>query len=287
MPRKFSVEQRKRMLERLEYGATPTDLKSEFKIKDSRTLEKQLKQAREEQELRMAKTELIKESLSHHLAEIRSLLETWGASVKAPSPPSFDRYPLSAAEQAEQNRLFEGIRGHLPFPELWRNYQAFKLKWDEYMSTCEELHHQVVENAKEKWGLSLLEKNEQRPGLTPFFSWETLDRVIKVAQRDSQAGTPNYVAALLNPQVPELEYLMCGERVILYSKQALRYAEDHRLVIGGLARSERVADLVKLLAELRNLEKRIHDIVEETLLRRDYILYSCRLCPGGGRLALK
>ena len=282
MPRKFSVEQRKRMLERLGYGATHTDLKSEFKIKDSRTLEKQLKRAREEQELQTAKTELIKESLRNHLAEMRSLLEIWIASVKAPSPPSFDRYPLSAAEQAEQNRLFEAIRGHLPFPELWRNYQALKLKWDEYIPTCEELHRQVVENAKEKWGLNLLEKNEQRPGVTSSFSWETLDRVIKVAKGDSQAGTPHYTAAALNPQDPELEYLMCDNRVILYSKQALRYAEDHRLVIGRLAGSERIADLVKLLAELRNLEKRIHDIVEETLLRRDYILYSCRLCPGGG-----
>ncbi len=56
MPRKFSVEQRKRMLERLEHGATDKDLKSEFKIKDSRTLEKQLIQGREEQELRTAKT---------------------------------------------------------------------------------------------------------------------------------------------------------------------------------------------------------------------------------------
>ena len=287
MPRKFSVEQRKRMMERLEHGATPTELKSEFKIKDSRTLEKQLKQAREEQQVQTAKTELIKESLRDHLAEMRSLLEIWGASLKAPSPPSFDRYPLSAAEQAEQNRLFKGMHGHLPFPELWRNYQTFKLKWDEYITTCEGLHRKVVENAKEKWGLSLLEKNEQRLGLTPSFSWETIDRIIKVAKGDSKAGTPNYVAAPLSPQAPELEYLMCGERVILYSNQALRYAEDHRSIIGGLARSERVADLVKLLAELRDLEKRIHDIVEETLLRRDYILYSCRLCPGGGRLALK
>ncbi len=287
MPRKFTVEQRKRMLERLEYGATHTDLKLEFKIKDSRTLEKQLAQAREEQALRMARTEIIKESLRNHLAEIRSLLETWGASVKVPSPPSFDRYPLNAAEQAERNRLFEGIRGHLPFPALWRNYQALKLKWEEYMPTCEELHRQVVENAKEKWGLSLLEKNEQRPGLTPSFSWETLDRAIKVAMGDSQAGTPKYIAEPLNLQAPELEYLMCGDRVILYSNQAFRYAEDHRSMIGEFARSERVADLVKLLAELQALEKRIHDIVEETLLRRDYILYSCRLCPGGGRLALK
>ena len=101
----------------------------------------------------------------------------------------------------------------------------------------------MVENAKEKWGLSLLEKNEQRPGLTASFSGETLNRAIKVAMGDSQAGTPHYVAAPLNPQAPELEYLMCSDRVILYSNQTLRYADDHRSMIAGWARSEGVADL--------------------------------------------
>jgi hypothetical protein len=192
---------------------------------------------------------------------------------------------MGAAEQAEQSRLFEGMHEHLPFPELWRNYQAIKRKWDEYAVTCKELHEQVVENAKEKWGLSLLKRDEQRRGLATLFSWETLDRVIKVALGDSQAGTPYYTAAALNPQAPELEYLMCDNRVILYSNQALNYEEDHRSMIAEWARSEKVANLVKLLADLRELEKRIQDIVEETLLRRDYILYSCRLCLGGSRLA--
>jgi len=287
MPRKFTVEQRKRMLERLEYGATHTDLKSEFKIKDSRTLDKQLAQAREEQALRLARTGIIKDSLRDHLAELRSLVETWAISVRAPSPPSCDRYTLRAAEETEQHRLFEGIRQHLPFPELWKSYQAFKVKWNEYITICEALHRQVVENAKEQWGLSLLEKSELRRGLTTSFSWETLDRAIKVAMGDSQAGTPDYEAIPLNSQDPELEYLMCGDRVILYSNQAFRYVEDHRLMIAAWAQSERVGELVKLLDELRDVERRIHDIVEEILLRRDYILYSCRLCPGGGGLAFK
>lgn len=287
MPRKFTLEQRRRMLDRLEYGATHTDLKTEFKIKDSRTLEKQLRRAREEQALRMARIEIIKESLRDHLAEVRSLIETWNSAVKAPSPPSFGGYPLSSAKLAEQNRLFEGIREHLPFPALWKSYQTFKAKWDEYLNMCEELHRLVVENAIDKWGLSLLEKDEQRPGLTSSFSWETLDRAVKVAMGDSRAGMPLYDAAPLPDQTRELEYLVCDGQVILYSNEALGYAESHRSMIAEWARSQRLAGFVKLLGELRDLEARMHDILEETLLRRDYILYRCRLCPGEGKLAFK
>lgn len=288
MPRKFTIEQRKRMLERLGNGATYTELKAEFKIKDSRTLDKQLGRAREEQTLRTARTEIIKDSLREHLGEVRSLIETWGASVKAPSPPSFDRYPLSAAEQAEQSRLFKSIRAHLPFPELWRNYQSIKLKWNEYIAICEDLHRQVLEIAKEKWGLSLLEKNEFQPGLRASFSSDTLDYAIKAAMGEFQVEMLRYKVGPLNhPQASEVEYLDCNERSILYAKDARRYIEAHRSMVTEWAGSEKVIGLVKLLNQLRDLEIKIHDILEETLLRRDYILYGCSLCPGGDASAFR
>jgi len=287
MPRKFTLEQRKRMLDRLESGATHADLRREFGIRDSRTVEKQLRQAREEQVLSVARTDIVKESLRDHLNEVKSLIETWSLGLKAPSPPSLGRYPLSSSEEAEHARLFQGVRQHLPFAELWRSYETFKTRWDKYLTVCEALHHEVVRKAVEKWGLTLIEKDERRAGLTTFFSWETLDRSIKVAMGDHRPGMPPYDAAPLQPEAPELEYLLCDKRVILYSKQARRYVDDHRSMIAEWARSEMVLDLVNVLGELRELERRIHDIIEEALLRQDHILYHCRLCPGGSKLAFK
>jgi hypothetical protein len=287
MPRKFTPEQRKRMLDRLESGATYAELKREFGIRDSRTLERQLKQAREEQALSAARTDIVKESLRDHLNEVKGLIETWSLGLRAPSPPSLGRYPLSSSEEAEHTRLFQGVRQHLPFKELWKNYETFKAEWDKYLGVCEALHHEVVTKAVEKWGLTLIEKDERRAGLTTFFSWETLDHSIKVAEGDHRAGMPRYDAALLQPGVPELEYLMCDNRVILYGKQAMRYADDHQAMIAEWARSKIVLDLVNTLGELRDLERRMHDLIEEALLRRDHILYQCALCPGGSKLALK
>lgn len=279
-------EERKRMLERLESGATHSDLKAEFKIRDSRTLEKQLRHAREEQALRVARTEIIKESLRDHMAEVRSLIETWSSCIKAPSPPSSSRYPLSGAEQTEQNRLFEGIRQHLPFPELWKSYQTFKEKWDEYLSTCEQVHCQVVEEANTEWGLDLLETEEFVPRLTSAFSWETLDRAIKLAT-GIKIRKPQYLAALLPPE-SNIQYLTCDGRVILYyAGDAQCFADKHWTMIGEWGQYEKVANLVRVLEELRSLAEKIYGILEEALLRRDYILHTCRLCPGEGKLAFK
>jgi len=289
MPKKFTYEERKRMLDRLEKGATATDLRSEFKIKDARTLEKQLGQAREEQQLRVARTELITESLRDHLSEIRSFLESWAANIKAPSPPSCDRDPFSAAEQAEEARLFEGMRQHLPFPDLWKHYKAFKLGWDEYVTKCRELHDKIVENARKKWGLATIEPGlPRRRGLAKEFSSETLDRAIRVAAGDTAAAKSEYsTGSAAVAEDPDLEDLVSGGRIILFSNKAIRFKDEHRMMIAELAQSSETKHLVSLVSELRELEKRIHDTIEETLLRRDYILYSCRLCPGGRRLPPK
>ena len=286
MPKKYSVADRKRMLRRLEQGATDSELKGEFGIADNRTLTRQLKKAHEEETLRTVRTEIIKESVKEHLAEVRRLIKTWSSSIKAPSPPSWSRYPLSSAEQCEQNRLFESIGEHLPFPELWRTYHGFKAKWDGYLKLCEELHRQVVKEATEKWGLSLLETEEHRPGLTTAFSWETLDRAIKIAMGEPGARRPEYYAEPLGAQTPNLERLTCDARVILYSNEALGHANSHWSMITEWAHSEKMTSLVKLLGEIRDLEAKMHDILENVLLRRDYILHSCNLCPGEGKLAL-
>lgn len=287
MPRKFSPEERKRMLERLEHGATHTDLKAEFIIKDDRTLEKQLRQAREEQMLWAARIDMVKESLRDHLAEVRSLMESWSMGIKAPSPLSDSRYPLSSAEQCEQNRLFEAIPQHLPSRELWKSYDAFKVKWGDYLTLCQELHREVAERAETEWHLELLSKDEWRPGLTKSFSWETLDRAMKLAKGALESGAPQYEAGTL-PLELNLQYLTCDGRVILYSEgSAYEYKDGHKAMIAEWAQSEKLAKLVDMLGELQSLGERIQGILQEALLRRDYVLYSCRLCPGAGKLAFK
>ena len=183
--------------------------------------------------------------------------------------------------------MFQSIREHLPFPDLWRTYKAFRGKWDEYVNVCQELHIRVVTEATERWELSVLEGSEVGAGLTTSFSWETLDRAIKIAMGDPRAAMPDYDVIRRDGVDPGLEYLGFGDRVILCARDAIQYVEEHRSMVVEWARSERLAGYLKVLTELRELEGRIHDILEESLLRRDHILYACRLCPGEHRVAFK
>ena len=49
--------------------------------------------------------------------------------------------------------------------------------------------------------------------------------------------------------------------------------------------AESDTELKRLLDDLRSLEAKVHDSLQEILLRRDYIMYSCKLCPGQPKLS--
>ena len=62
------------------------------------------------------------------------------------------------------------------------------------------------------------------------------------------------------------------------------YEKECRELLYLILKGETIANLSTLLNDLHNLEAKIHDYLEEILLRRDYILYTCNLCPGKPRL---
>ena len=45
------------------------------------------------------------------------------------------------------------------------------------------------------------------------------------------------------------------------------------------------SSLTSLLEHLHSIETKLHGSLEEILLRRDHITYTCKLCPGQARLS--
>lgn len=281
MRKVFTLEQRKRMLERLDDGATYTELKREFNIKDTRTLEKQLVKGREEQSLRIARTEIIKQSLQEHLNEVKSLIERWKDSIKAPSFPSCSR---PAAEDVSQSRLFVSLSSHLPYRELWKIYDDFEAEWDEYVVLCEKTHKKALEDAHQNWGIDLLPADKRVPGLLKWFSGDTLEHAMKIMTGDRKPRDLRYEVGTLGDKYSNLQYLECDTRVLLYATDAEEFEAKHRQMVLNWAKSEEIASLHQLLNELREMEANLHRILEESLLRRDHILYTCRFCPGERKL---
>jgi len=62
------------------------------------------------------------------------------------------------------------------------------------------------------------------------------------------------------------------------------YEDKCRVILSLVLETETVANLSSLFGDLHNLETKLQDSLEEILLRRDYIMYTCRFCPGQLRI---
>lgn len=71
---------------------------------------------------------------------------------------------------------------------------------------------------------------------------------------------------------------------VLEATEGLAYTEQYKALSDRILKSELANNLVVMFSELKALEPKIRDSLREALLKRDYIMYTCRFCPGQPRL---
>lgn len=281
MGKKITRHQRRKMLTLHEQGASASEVKKELGITDNRTLWKHLILAEAERRVDVARAEILKESLAAHLDEIRMLIERWKSILSVPNTDSTSSpSDMEALLACENERLFTGIREHLPFPLLWRLYKSWVDKGGEYLLGCEQLHNDIRSKAPSVFELEFSQEHPQ-PGLTWSFDRPMFNAFSQKAS--GKAVEPRYLAGKLRPDGGE--YLQVNGAVVLcVEKDAAAYQEKYQQMLDEYLESAQLANIIDLFRDLRRLETEIHALLEEALLRRDYILYTCRLCPGQGQL---
>jgi hypothetical protein len=233
MRKRLNYQERKKLFEAQLSGLSSLELKDKFNINDNRTLQRHLKLAEQEAQTNRVKLEILKNALSDHLEEIRKIIDNWKTSISTPSIVSIklDTSPIPT-QDAEANPLFNSLKGHLPFPTLWKNYALWKNKVTIYITSCQRVMKKIREE-------------ESHISTESLKYWGT--EVITKAERLS----------------PEL------------SNMLQKYKNE----------VEADSELSVLSEELKEIETKLHKYLQEIQLRRDYILYSCNLCPGQPRLS--
>ena len=286
MSKKFNYYDRRKLFEARQSGLSDTELKRRFGITDNRTLRRHLKLAEQEEQARFVNLEILKDAKTNHLAEIRTLIEQWQVSLV--TPQIHEVYPgtSSPIHVVETHSLYGSLREHLPFPTLWRDYSIFSSKISQYLETCKELR----KRNRESW---IIQDTE----LAPSFD-EPILRLI--AGRDKALRYKLYIG--VGHELKEFKYqvLVVNDTEVVRgresagqqfkvlnheqcSKEALptEYQEvaDYIYKIGASQAKE-------LLQALRELEAKLHKSLQEIQLRHDYIMYTCKLCPGQPRLSI-
>ncbi|MFC1861183.1 hypothetical protein ACFLYL_02750 [Chloroflexota bacterium] len=280
MVKKFNYYDRKKLLEAQQGGESKSDLKRTFGIKDDRTLFRHLKLAEQEEQSRLVKVEIIKDALLKHYAEIRVLIDQWKNNVRTPRPDEVYPGTSSPMDTIKTNPIFISLKDHLPFPTLWSNHLVYVKKLDDYIDGCTDLRKQVAKEVKSWNGVEDELENAAQPILRIMAEGESAIKLKPYEFKLSeQSNYPD--KTVINAE---------GMPIFTVSKETdsapikKQYQDYSQTLLAG----EAGTNLVALFSELKNdLEPKIKDSLQEILLRRDYIMYTCKLCPGQPRLLRK
>ena len=277
MARKFNYYDRKKLLEAHQGGESNSDLKTKFGIKDDRTLFRHLKLAEQEDQSRLVKVEIIKDALLGHHAELRALIEQWKNTPRTPRPDEVYTRTLSPLDTIMANPIFISLRDHLPFPTLWKNHLVYVKKLDDYIAGCNNLREEAAKKFKNGNEVKDVLENVAQPILRKIAEGESANKIKPYKFKPSEHS--NYPdKTMINVEgIPV--FTISEETDSAYIEKQYQDYSD------ALLAGETGINLVALFSELKNdLEPKIKNSLQEILLRRDYIMYTCKLCPGQPRL---
>lgn len=294
MARKLTIFDREKLLKARERGLTDSEIKAQFGITDDRTLRRHLKLAEQEEKARVVKTEILKDALRDHLAEMRQLIENWKAGIGIQPVNVHPDAMASSVTFIQSNRLFDGLRSHLPFPSLWRDYNQWETKYKSYIANCQKLREEIQKQASTQMKLDFASDSSNFSHFTSGLMYWILDHVQNKLERKDMKEVEFHWKDL---KISVKEGVLKGKQMFGYPKgrELLEiinqpdintgfYERECKALLDFCLSCESVANLIVLFDDVNALGPKIHNSLEEILLRRDYILYTCDLCPGKPRL---
>lgn len=232
-----------------------------------KTIRKWLSEAREQERIQP----LVDRAIDEHLDEIRSLIEEWKVCLIT---PQIDRiYPgtSSPTHDVETHRLFKCLMGHLPDHTFWENHRKYTERITKYLAGCKRLREKIKEEV-ESW------PNVQR--VTSHAAQPILSRLSGrvVSEKPSAYRFDSTVTSSST-----LETLVVDNSNVLEARNVLGYKESYKKLNTHILGSKRAVSLITLFNDLKCLEPKIKEYLEEVLLSRDYVMNRCKLCPGQPR----
>ncbi len=294
MAKKLNPYNRRQLLEARERGLSESEMKRQLGITDDRTLRRHLKLAEQEQEGRAVKTHILGEALRDHLAQLRQLIENWKAGIRIQPATVLPSVMADSIESLHSNRLFDCLKGHLPFPTLWRDYNQWEAKYRLYIDNCDKQREETKREATTRMPLDFMDDSATLSHLSSrLIDWILRQVEYKLQKKADEQRFEflwKYYGVEIDKQPAEVKQMSVhGGGVLLevFNQPEVNkefYEKECRELLYSCLEGETVANLLTLFDDLRYLEAKIHNSLEEILLRRDYILYSCNLCPGTPRL---
>jgi len=259
-------------------GKVPLDKPGAFLRLGPRTLDniKAVYKATEEilkDRLRRESDPAFQKAQEGHLDEISSLINEWKNAINTSRIDEVylqeDSAPW-AETWIEKNLLFKAVKEHLPIKSLWESYSRWKRAETRYRDACKKLRQRV----RQTW--------TSQGHIADSFE-QPIMRNIERKRLGQKIEKLEFWARDYNekPGLTFKEFFAGGFRLveeIPMEANISEYEKKYQEILDEALKND-FAPLKKLFDNATGLQSGIQLALREILLRRDYIGYTCTLCP--------
>jgi hypothetical protein len=287
MPRKISINEKRGWLEEYEKGRPEASIATKNR-RDVRTVKKGIEDARREQDLRFARSELLKEALRKHQdrleVELRGILNTikdppedfaplpWyhnGDSIFSPVKPQgevseYIKPSRAGRKPADQSKTPQDLlRQHLRNDKVWKLFAQWEEIRRSHLADRTALQLKVVALLEEKTGYNLVDKNDISPPflysyiagdlffravLSRAFGTKGIANLEAEIRADTASGAVKYQGSIL-AETPGNEEI-CRQNLLAAFKELVVSPEVSQVVISHRSLKEASAKVRQATEEI-------------------------------------
>lgn len=220
-----------------------------------------------------------------HFAEIRNLIEQWLLALPEGVPLSNSNKTTSITYNSlpsEINKfkgalLYDCLHEHLKDAILWQKYSAWEAMYAQYIECCFRLRGDIRQQER-AWSNKAQISNDFKVPLLSQISMKMIDNELDISFK-IKGDSLVCEHSPLNPLFIEAIGVTIEETTILQAENPEYFIGEYQNLGALLMRSQLLSDMVALFGKLSGVNEQIRNILQEMLVRREYIHYKCRLCP--------
>ena len=234
----------------------------------------------------------INRAQEEHLLELRKLIEEWNSHIKPfigfylDKPRWYDFLDKCRAFSENDfvwlyNTFFnyDGIKPivyclkeHLPYEDLWENFESFYEKYNKHFEYYLELKEDIGRRV-DTWGIQTEED----------FFMPIVAEISQLQMTENPKDTHIDGEWQSKGTLLILDYGVSYFK-ILRSENPLDFVDKYKSMSEFYLSGEIVTNLVDLYKQIERHCEVVSNTLQDILIRRDYVLHTCRLCPGQSRV---
>jgi hypothetical protein len=264
-------ELRQEWLKRYESGETPPKIADSDDF-DVRTIRKHIDLAKQERDMREARSAVLRDALEQHYHDMYDLAREMDSAVASRGYVVLD---------SEMDRRILALRQHIPRSTLWTNSTKWNRTLDEIASLNEIMEEKLGTDLKRSRKLNSLPehvKEDTIKGLTDAlsFQFKAWSQGRPGLNRDTDIHTEKAADAMYNIRYGAFHTgPIDNENLDNYRQTILEVIEGHE---AKMKKWDHYIEVLKSYNTLNTLQKRLRDELAIVIMRR-VVPGKCKYCP--------